>query len=256
MPIGATPRSRSGRSGVRASRSSGPGGQHANITASRVEACSTSRVGALTDEQKRLMIARCGRAGNRGGPGRAQSGAQPRARARATPAAADGALDRPAPRRATVRPRPAPPAARRQAPAVRAKARTPPAGARLMRWYVDGMNVIGTRPDGWWRDRDAAMLRLVDVLERWAAGGGRGRDRRVRAPASPPIRSTVIEVAARAEAQARRRRRRDRPAVARRAEPGAGPGRHLGPVARRPGVGRRGHGRRVRDSFRRGSRRW
>jgi hypothetical protein len=35
-----------------------------------------------------------------------------------------------------------------------------------MRWYVDGMNVIGTRPDGWWRDRDAAMLHLVDLLER------------------------------------------------------------------------------------------
>ena len=41
-----------------------------------------------------------------------------------------------------------------------------------MRWYVDGMNVIGTRPDGWWRDRDAAMLRLVDLLERWAAAEG------------------------------------------------------------------------------------
>ncbi len=41
-----------------------------------------------------------------------------------------------------------------------------------MRWYVDGMNVIGTRPDGWWRDRDAAMLHLVDLLERWAAAEG------------------------------------------------------------------------------------
>jgi predicted RNA-binding protein with PIN domain len=64
-----------------------------------------------------------------------------------------------------------------------------------MRWYVDGMNVIGTRPDGWWRDRDAAMLRLVDLLERWAAA--EGEDVVVvfeRAP-SPPIRSTVIEVA-------------------------------------------------------------
>ncbi len=64
-----------------------------------------------------------------------------------------------------------------------------------MRWIVDGMNVIGTRPDAWWRDRDGAMLRLVDLLERWAAA--EGEDVTVvfeRAP-SPPIRSTVIEVA-------------------------------------------------------------
>jgi predicted RNA-binding protein with PIN domain len=64
-----------------------------------------------------------------------------------------------------------------------------------MRWLVDGMNVIGSRPDAWWKDRDAAMLRLVDMLERWAAADG--EDVTVvfeRAP-SPPIRSTVIEVA-------------------------------------------------------------
>jgi predicted RNA-binding protein with PIN domain len=64
-----------------------------------------------------------------------------------------------------------------------------------VRWLVDGMNVIGTRPDQWWRDRDAAMLRLVDELERWAAATG--EDVTVvfeRAP-NPPIRSTVIEVA-------------------------------------------------------------
>ena len=64
-----------------------------------------------------------------------------------------------------------------------------------MRWLVDGMNLIGTRPDKWWRDRDAAMLRLVDELERWAAR--ENEDVTVvfeRAP-SPPIRSTVIEVA-------------------------------------------------------------
>ena len=41
-----------------------------------------------------------------------------------------------------------------------------------MRYLVDGMNVIGTRPDGWWKDRDAAMLRLVDRLERWSARTG------------------------------------------------------------------------------------
>lgn len=32
------------------------------------------------------------------------------------------------------------------------------------------MNVIGSRPDGWWRDRDAAIARLVDQLDRWAEG--------------------------------------------------------------------------------------
>ena len=64
-----------------------------------------------------------------------------------------------------------------------------------MRWYVDGMNVIGTRPDGWWRDRDAAMLRLVDRLERWAAAEDEDVVVVFERPPRPPIRSTVIEVA-------------------------------------------------------------
>src|ERR1700729_173726 len=64
-----------------------------------------------------------------------------------------------------------------------------------MRWYVDGMNVIGTRPDGWWKDRDAAMLRLVDLLERWAAAEGEDVVVVFERKPSPPIRSTVIEVA-------------------------------------------------------------
>jgi hypothetical protein len=29
---------------------------------------------------------------------------------------------------------------------------------------VDGMNVIGSRPDGWWRDRKGAQRRLVERL--------------------------------------------------------------------------------------------
>ena len=64
-----------------------------------------------------------------------------------------------------------------------------------MRWIVDGMNVIGTRPDAWWKDRDAAMLRLVDMLERWAAAEGEDVTVVFERPPSPPIRSTVIEVA-------------------------------------------------------------
>jgi predicted RNA-binding protein with PIN domain len=65
-----------------------------------------------------------------------------------------------------------------------------------MRWIVDGMNVIGTRPDAWWKDRDAAMRRLVDLLERWAASDGEDVVVVFERPPSPPIRSTVIEVTA------------------------------------------------------------
>jgi predicted RNA-binding protein with PIN domain len=64
-----------------------------------------------------------------------------------------------------------------------------------MRWLIDGMNVIGTRPDAWWKDRDAAMLRLVDLLERWAAVEGEDVTVVFERKPSPPIRSTVIEVA-------------------------------------------------------------
>src|SRR6058998_425292 len=63
-----------------------------------------------------------------------------------------------------------------------------------MRWLVDGMNVIGTRPDAWWKDRDAAMLRLVDLLERWAATAGDDVTVVFERPPRPPIRSTVVEV--------------------------------------------------------------
>ena len=63
-----------------------------------------------------------------------------------------------------------------------------------MRWLVDGMNVIGTRPDNWWSDRDAAMLRLVDMLERWAAADGEDVTVVFERPPRPPIRSTVIEI--------------------------------------------------------------
>jgi ribosome-associated protein len=46
---------------VRASRSSGPGGQHANVTASRIEAVFDVRESAaLSDEQKRRLESRYG----------------------------------------------------------------------------------------------------------------------------------------------------------------------------------------------------
>jgi ribosome-associated protein len=46
---------------LRTSRSSGPGGQHANVTASRVEAVfDVAASGALTDGQEARLMARCG----------------------------------------------------------------------------------------------------------------------------------------------------------------------------------------------------
>jgi predicted RNA-binding protein with PIN domain len=66
---------------------------------------------------------------------------------------------------------------------------------RTVRWIIDGMNVIGTRPDAWWRDRHAAMVRLVDLLERWSAANGDDVLVVFEQPPSPPISSTTVEVA-------------------------------------------------------------
>jgi predicted RNA-binding protein with PIN domain len=41
-----------------------------------------------------------------------------------------------------------------------------------VRWLVDGMNVIGSRPTGWWRDRPAAMRELTAELEGFARRSG------------------------------------------------------------------------------------
>jgi predicted RNA-binding protein with PIN domain len=37
---------------------------------------------------------------------------------------------------------------------------------------VDGNNVMGTTPDGWWRDRPAAVRRLFDRLQRYVVASG------------------------------------------------------------------------------------
>jgi len=57
------------------------------------------------------------------------------------------------------------------------------------------MNVIGSRPDGWWRDRQGAMARLVDALERWAADNGNQVTVVFERAPSPEIRSDRVEVA-------------------------------------------------------------
>jgi uncharacterized protein YaiI (UPF0178 family) len=38
-----------------------------------------------------------------------------------------------------------------------------------MHWFVDASNVMGSRPDGWWRDRPGATRRLIEAVTAWAA---------------------------------------------------------------------------------------
>jgi predicted RNA-binding protein with PIN domain len=56
------------------------------------------------------------------------------------------------------------------------------------------MNVIGTRPDGWWKDRHRAMVTLVDQLEGWASVEGQDVTVVFERPPSPAIRSSVVEI--------------------------------------------------------------
>jgi predicted RNA-binding protein with PIN domain len=64
-----------------------------------------------------------------------------------------------------------------------------------VRWIVDGMNVIGSRPDGWWKDRGRAMLALVDRLDRWAPTQEGHVTVVFERPPATAITSSVIEVA-------------------------------------------------------------
>ena len=49
----------------------------------------------------------------------------------------------------------------------------PPATNHPAQAFVDGNNVMGSRPDGWWRDRPAAQQRLIADIEAAARGSGR-----------------------------------------------------------------------------------
>jgi predicted RNA-binding protein with PIN domain len=40
------------------------------------------------------------------------------------------------------------------------------------RWLIDGMNVIGSRPDQWWRHRERAMRELAARLAELAVASG------------------------------------------------------------------------------------
>jgi predicted RNA-binding protein with PIN domain len=63
-----------------------------------------------------------------------------------------------------------------------------------VRWIVDAMNVIGTRPDGWWKDRQGARVRLVEQLERWAAPDGDQVTVVFEGPITAPTHSSAIRI--------------------------------------------------------------
>lgn len=65
----------------------------------------------------------------------------------------------------------------------------------LVRWIVDAMNVIGSKPDGWWKDRHGAMVGLVERLERWAAAESHRVTVVFEGPTASMIDSAVVEVA-------------------------------------------------------------
>ena len=64
-----------------------------------------------------------------------------------------------------------------------------------VRWIVDGMNVIGSRPDGWWKDRGRAMVTLVERLDRWASRQNEKVTVVFERPPSTAITSSVVEIA-------------------------------------------------------------
>lgn len=56
------------------------------------------------------------------------------------------------------------------------------------------MNVVGSRPDGWWRDRRLAMTTLIEHLEHWASSESEDVTVVFEHPLSPPLESSVITV--------------------------------------------------------------
>jgi uncharacterized protein YaiI (UPF0178 family) len=65
------------------------------------------------------------------------------------------------------------------------------------RWVVDASNVIGSRPDGWWRDRAGAARRLVAALDALAERTGEQVTVVLDAGEPPPAERVEVLVAAR-----------------------------------------------------------
>lgn len=59
------------------------------------------------------------------------------------------------------------------------------------RWIVDGNNVFGSRPDGWWNDRDAAATRLTQSVAEWC----RRHDDEVTIVFDAPVAAETVQLA-------------------------------------------------------------
>ena len=64
-------------------------------------------------------------------------------------------------------------------------------------WVVDASNVIGSRPDGWWRDRAGATRRLVAALDAFAERTGEAVTVVLDAGEPPPAERVEVVVAPR-----------------------------------------------------------
>jgi hypothetical protein len=60
-----------------------------------------------------------------------------------------------------------------------------------MRWIVDGNNVFGSRPDGWWNDRAAATRRFAQCVGEWC----RTHDDEVTLVFDGPLPAATLELA-------------------------------------------------------------
>lgn len=60
-----------------------------------------------------------------------------------------------------------------------------------MIWIIDGNNVFGSRPDGWWNDRDAASRRFAQRVAEWC----RTHDDDVTLVFDGPVPAATLELA-------------------------------------------------------------
>ena len=60
-----------------------------------------------------------------------------------------------------------------------------------MGWVIDGNNVFGSRPDGWWNDRPGAARRLAQRVAEWS----RTHDEPVILVFDAPVDPTTLELA-------------------------------------------------------------